>query len=300
MSGNKIRERMVQLLAQRLHPHEIDGDIFPPDVQEYDATETLQNPLETLENKNVPGNVDPTMHLLGKIITMAEQMVGRNVLVPAGTDLNRPVEIISLRCPDDLNSIFSVTMGVQGVGQPGMPTPPGGEFVRVGAGGSVSPTHAVIQWGAGAVQFESIVDINQGRVLTVGGSFLRVLATNNLISAAGVPVDATFSVFVSLLPKGSQKRPASYTNDSGPIAGAGVFTQSIPPFARTVKIFRAPATAPFTLQFLSVTGIVIHEVAIPAGGDCPEEPIPQTASGIGILNGAIAITHAAVYFEMDL
>src|SRR3990172_412103 len=289
----EIPEQGVVDPGETYGAHEIDGDLFGPGEEETDATETLANPLDTLEA--VPLAEEGSLLDKFTLVTM-EEPIGRSVVVPANIagGVNRATtEILAARLSDQLSSMFTVTVQplpsqlIDNV--PGFPS-----FTASGLG--QQPNRMVVLWGAGGVQFETAVDILPGQTFTVGGSFLRLLAVNNVATS-----DIAYGAFVSLLPRSSPKA-ARLTFMTGPIAAGGSLNPGVlPSFMKSVRFYRTPfATTSFLVRFhIGVT--VIGETGAAAGADCPQIETPGYTNLITFLNnGALDIAQSFAVFDLAL
>ncbi len=291
-----------------LRPHEIDGDIIPVEEgEEYEGPQSgpRRNPLDDLREAPTP----PTGSLFDRIITMTlGDQVGIARTVPPTTAANlNGTEILTVKADDQLNGMFSVTIGqyakpfnplgnISGVGEHDTPVFPAA-YTRVGG------NFAIVQWGAGGVQFQTIVDIIPGQTFTVGGSFLRIIAfQRSLVDGTGAATDIQVGVFVSLLPRGTP-RSAIYTEPIGALAAAAfAVPRGIYLFAKTVRVDRAPQSAPFTVRIVqdAAGANLISEHAIAAGVDCPDIPLPGNAHHVEILNGATAWVSGTMIVTRDM
>lgn len=294
-------------------PHEIDGNLIMEEG-DYgdDHNDNPTDPLDELREDNPPPPGLGVAALDGVIVTMADQMVGRTIEVGADTLAARAVELITLKSQDKLNSMFSVAIGIEGQR---VITPQVDPRVMFNAfpsfdtspclngandGNPLQGTFAIIQWGAGAAQFETVVDIQPGQVFTVGGSFLRIKIANQNQDNAGNYAAIQARCFVSLLPKGSQRHSAQLTVPVKNIAASGQSVLAVPPFARRVKFARNNAAKAFTLEFWNAQNATITQEVIAANEHCPEFEIPAQATNIVVVNSVGATLTGQFILSMDL
>lgn len=294
-----------------INPHEIDGDVYPEGVQEFDATETLPNPLESLHAEET----SPIHQERAQIINPGDQ-VGRFVTVPIflptanGYPSQPGVEIFTLRSKD-YNSIFSVF--VQSRPIPDVTAPAGLALQGFGDVKNVSyltgptfpsvPHQIGIEFGAGGAQFQAHVDVDPGQIFTVGGSYIRLLAYGVGRTPGGlVPNTVDIGAFVSLLPRGTP-RAAKTSFNIGQIGAAGIALASpgngIPSFAKSLRVIRAPAASDMLIRFTGWGGIVLGEISVPANTEMTNADIPggaqyATVSSTAGLNDATAIWEIAL------
>lgn len=293
-----IRDILERIKAQSLHPHEIDGDVFPEGVEEFDATETLPNPLDTLK---VDEQQKISLSTKGKLPTSPNDgAVGRIVSVPAtpaGTVPGRPTEVLTIKLDDDMNSVFQVAL--TNVPDPIQPHESGAGSYQATPNVNVNRSdvsYFIVEFGAGGAQFQVQVDAIPGQTISIGGSFLRVSAVN--YSSNNLTQD--FGAFVSLLPKGT-RLSAKKTIPRGLTLPAGItLLASIPLFSKKLRVYRNPASNPFSVQFLA-GGVVFSETNVAANADCPSIEIPGRAQQVQFVNtGAANSQHEDFIFELDL
>ena len=270
---------------------------------EYEGNDNPRDALDELrEIAPVPSNPS-VIERLGGLLTLGQALVGQVVDIPHGGTRK---EIFTLRTSsDDLNSSFTVAVGQI----PGANNFSGSTFDEADFGSYSGyldeigkSLYVLLEWGAGSVQFSALLDVTQEQQITISGSFLRATAVNNYsappLSGPAVP---KVGAFVSLLPDGSKypaKKTECYAIPATPIAAAGVINLRPPSFARTMKVLRAPFTAPFTVQYLN--GGAGPEVAAAANQDFPEIPVPANVGQIAIVNGAVPITSLKIVWGLDL
>lgn len=277
--------------------HEVDGSNFPEGMDEVDATEGLPNALDTLQE--VPSSPPGSLLDMFPLITMKQgSQIGKTAIVPADTTGSiPPTEILAVRTEDDLNTVFAVTFQQKPIDE--RISGPLDWQVPDGALGSVyTPPMIIAQFGAGSCQFIAKLDCVRGQTVAFRGSFLRILAVN-YTNAPDIEIGA----FISLLPP-SVTLPPTKTATLGMIPDGGTQNMSIPPFAKTVKVMRAPAATTLRIYFQNRDpgGVVIAETVVAASAECPEVEVPATADRMYVQNTSVGthLTGGFAIFKLSL
>lgn len=273
-----------------INPHEIDGNIYPDGVQEFDATESLPNPIDEMRPINPPSSFEERMMMEGSPI-------GRSQVISPG----HVEDIIRYQSSDKVARPIGVILEMVPVGDflPDGVVIFNGEFPDgLGSQGMI-PTF-LIRWGIGGIQYRAEIDCYPGTMLTLNASFVHIQGSNKLGNANDVTLRASMSPGVL---KGRTPHLSYQINADLPAAAA--LTRSVPPFANRVIGYRAPTTGSFRLRFDGVPGVPSTrstEIDFAAGVSMTNPvPIPGGCNNVALVNtSAAALTGATLVFDIEL
>lgn len=110
---------------------------------------------------------------------------------------------------------------------------------------------AKIEWGSGGASHVAFVDVTQGAVVTVGGTFVRVSVDVSILDYTGLAAPPVFPLVggVSLSASAdygaiADERRATFCSFAPTLAAATFLIIPIPPFAETVTVYSFINTVP--------------------------------------------------------
>lgn len=220
------------------------------------------------------------------------QNIGRSVDLNAGAGGRLQGNILNLVGPDETARVVCITLGVERT---------------TNALGVEQEIFARIQWGSGGVQNTADVDLQNGMVLQLSASSVRIEALGALASTGFFKVSAQVGYGIAG-DKHAQRTVIVCTPIGAPTTlGLGVTSAvfAIPAFAKRVRIAKAPSTANCVFQALSrnpTNGLLAEYIIGNGPGSGSEDyPLPEAAVNFRIVNGMGAIlTSLRAVFELHL
>ncbi len=284
--GMKIRKGRIgsdEAPAERpplVDPHEVEGDIFPEGVQEYDATETLP-PIVLTEDDQPAG-------LVAQVLALSKPgrgMIGRTITLGQ----NQADTILDWQVGDD-ESAIPVTILI------GIPNVPNTNPAFPGR------LTATVQYGIGGSQNVLTMDVTPGSIVTLPATFVRVNVSCDDSGVVGSTVDVS-----AFLCRFSVAHPPGKVTIYSTIAlgvGAGV-SRGIPSMARSFRAFvtnNAGNTGTWTVAVRNTNGVLrVAQHNMAAGvQDSGEVVIPGDGCFVEVFNtdGAIVVDNWRVVFDL--